>query len=490
MLGNIGQRKPEHCLASAGIFSVMPFETGCRFETPQESRRVIDRDRDGRRRQRPPCRNVIFGMEFIPILVEQFENDPDARAVWAQIEAEIGDVDGIAFYAHPSLGVRGSLPNFVVLARGFEPFVVKCVHNQLEDIKAIDDQVWTLHEETIPSPNLILEDFVFALKHRFENDRVLRRKVAPTGFLAMPHITRKTFDDKFGDENVDVDRILWAAGASKSKKKPPFPPSKNPLSDREWLLAKSVFQSAHVISRTPSTTAENETATTLGEAIKILDKRIALLDVQQLRGALQIAPGPQRIRGLAGTGKTVLLAMKAATLHQHYPDRRILFTFHTQSLYNQTRSLVTRFYRNDMGSDPDWNMVHIRHSWGSRNRDGVYYDLCQRQGAPSMTFTEAKNRAGGDKDKAFGFACRDALQRSIAPFYDYILVDEGQDLPAEFFQKRTTVAPRKTSSPECRNYLLSPGVVFPLRLADEPHFDVVSLTFRILGIKISLQVDE
>ena len=61
----------------------------------------------------------------------------------------------------------------------------------------------------------------------------------------------------------------------------------------------------------PSATIARNIAT-LGSAIGELDKRVVALDDEQEKVALEIAPGPQRIRGLAGTGKTLLLAMKAA----------------------------------------------------------------------------------------------------------------------------------------------------------------------------------
>ena len=86
------------------------------------------------------------------------------------------------------------------------------------------------------------------------------------------------------------------------------------------------------------------TAPTLGSAMRIFDRQIKTLDWEQEKVAIQIAPGPQRVRGLAGTGKTVLLAMKVANIHKHYPNARVLFTFHTKSLYDQARHLIEQFY--------------------------------------------------------------------------------------------------------------------------------------------------
>ncbi|NDM57585.1 hypothetical protein GY108_30595, partial [Klebsiella pneumoniae] len=82
--------------------------------------------------------------------------------------------------------------------------------------------------------------------------------------------------------------------------------------------------------------------------------------------------GPQRIRGLAGSGKTVILAMKAAHLHMTRPNDKILVTFFTKSLRSPIKDLVTKFYRHYKEIDPDWNNIHIRHGWGGSNSSGTY----------------------------------------------------------------------------------------------------------------------
>ncbi len=203
-----------------------------------------------------------------------------------------------------------------------------------------------------------------------------------------------------------------------------------PLSDEEWKLVRSIVQGASALNSASGlvpTEVKN-----LGAAIKVLDRDIALLDQEQERVAIQIAPGPQRIRGLAGTGKTVLLAMKAANIHLRYPDKKILFTFHTQSLYNQAKKLITKFYRIYSEVDPDWDILHIRHSWGGRSRQGVYSDLCARQGVRPLDFREAKSRSKAQEP--FQICCEAALKHPIRPEYDFLLIDEAQDFPKEFFQ--------------------------------------------------------
>lgn len=80
-----------------------------------------------------------------------------------------------------------------------------------------------------------------------------------------------------------------------------------------------------------------------GAIIREVEKEIANLDRWQKQGAIESPEGPQRIRGLAGSGKTVVLALKAAYLHAQHPEWRIALTFQTRSLYQQLIDLVRRF---------------------------------------------------------------------------------------------------------------------------------------------------
>ncbi|MGZ8996644.1 MAG: hypothetical protein ACXW3P_09170, partial [Rhodospirillales bacterium] len=57
-------------------------------------------------------------------------------------------------------------------------------------------------------------------------------------------------------------------------------------------------------------------------ALSNLEEEIARFDSQQRYVALTNLACPQRIRGLAGSGKTVILAMKAALAHIEKPSAK------------------------------------------------------------------------------------------------------------------------------------------------------------------------
>src|SRR5262245_26117424 len=100
------------------------------------------------------------------------------------------------------------------------------------------------------------------------------------------------------------------------------------------------------------------------------------------KAAIESPEGPQRIRGLAGSGKTIVLALKAAYLHAQNPDWQIALTFYTRSLYQQFMDLVRRFSFEHMNDAPDFEKLQVIHSWGGASRAGLYAQMAAHAGQP------------------------------------------------------------------------------------------------------------
>ncbi|MGC4031698.1 MAG: ATP-binding domain-containing protein [Tepidisphaeraceae bacterium] len=172
-----------------------------------------------------------------------------------------------------------------------------------------------------------------------------------------------------------------------------------------------------------------------GSKIKRLEDSIANLDSQQSAAVVETYDGVQRIRGLAGCGKTIVLALKVAYLHARHPEWSIAVTFNTRSLKKQFESLITTFVLEQANEEPDWEKVRILNAWGApggTERSGVYYEFCRDHGIEYLDFAAAKTRFGSDR--AFEEVCNLALQgaKAFTPRYDAILVDEAQDFSPSF----------------------------------------------------------
>jgi superfamily I DNA and RNA helicase len=142
--------------------------------------------------------------------------------------------------------------------------------------------------------------------------------------------------------------------------------------------------------------------------------------------------GVQRIQGLAGSGKTVVLALKAALTAVREPDVKIAITFYTKSLYQLIKQLITRFYRMHEDRDPDWSRIQVLHAWGGATVSGLYFETARRFGHEPLNYAQAMALSS---KRPFAAACARLLaDPSVKGSFDYVFVDEAQDFPPEFMK--------------------------------------------------------
>jgi superfamily I DNA and RNA helicase len=174
-----------------------------------------------------------------------------------------------------------------------------------------------------------------------------------------------------------------------------------------------------------------------GAKLKEIEKSIANLDQWQNWAAIEMPEGPQRIRGLAGSGKTIVLALKASYLHAQNPDWKIAVTFQSRALYQQFEDLITRFSFEHIQDSPDFNQLRIMHAWGSGGRPGIYTSIAAHLGVTPRDFRYANQKYG--MSDAFQGVCAELLRTveamgDVPPLFDAVLIDEAQDFPPEFFR--------------------------------------------------------
>lgn len=203
----------------------------------------------------------------------------------------------------------------------------------------------------------------------------------------------------------------------------------NNLSDDDFSEARSIIEGVKALTKNSFRDISDNDLKPRALVIKKLEEEIANFDTHQRRAALTVASGPQRIRGLAGSGKTIILAWKAAQIHLSNPEKKILFTFYTKSLYDTIRKQVTRFYRHFKDSDPNWNNLQILHAWGGRREPGVYFNACVDNNHSPKSWGDVQY-----SKSPFQTICQNLIDvGSIKEKYDAVLVDEAQDMPDSFF---------------------------------------------------------
>ena len=162
---------------------------------------------------------------------------------------------------------------------------------------------------------------------------------------------------------------------------------------------------------------------------------IKTMDLHQENLAKQIGDKNRLIRGVAGSGKTLILSSRAKLLSKEHPDWKILILCYNISLANGIQQMVTHmlnepedlfdfdFTSNTVESPKDHQNVMIRnfHAW-------LKNDLkIREQQIPDIITKLESNEA-------------------ILPKYDAILIDEGQDFESDWLRLVSLLINEETQS--------------------------------------------
>ncbi|MBP2146253.1 superfamily I DNA and RNA helicase [Methanofollis sp. W23] len=165
-------------------------------------------------------------------------------------------------------------------------------------------------------------------------------------------------------------------------------------------------------------------------ALILLKGQLAMMDANLEDEGTEVPPGPQRIRGIAGSGKTRLLCQKAASMHVQHPDWEIALVFQTRALYAMIEERVRRSVAG-FGGVWDRTKLRVLHAWGGTRREGFYSVVAMAHGIipENVRSLRQKRVAYSLPQEALAYCCADLMDRTeVVPLFDAVLIDEGQDL--------------------------------------------------------------
>ncbi len=386
-------------------------------------------------------------MEFI--WSETDEKNYAEQDVWEALKKALADDEGICYHRYPVFSADRSRrePDILILHRYWGLYIIEVKGCTIENIEKVDGPIWFMKDWYKKKENPIIqaEDQMWAVTGKFRQERDLRKGrydvISGHIFIALPNISSKDWNDRgFNTSPAIPSTIIFADDLpperlSKKLENVPAEERQDPISEKQWKMAKSVLQGAPALRREPREEPidKNSKASLLRE----VELQILSMDRTQLEVAQSIPPGPQRIRGLAGSGKTIVLCMKVAWMHSRYPNWNIAYTFYTRSLYGMIKSLITRFYRFWIDQDPDWEKIHILHGWGGKEQSGLYRNTAIAIGMNPRSYREAKNVfTFRENNEILGKCCLELLKSGvlIQEEYDAIIIDEAQDFHFDFYK--------------------------------------------------------
>ena len=393
-------------------------------------------------------------MEFTS--TDKFDSDAE-RIFWEALkQAFEKEESGCCWHKHPFTTYTGATkkPDFVILHPKWGLNVIEVKGCSIEQIEHIDGNTWYMKDyvEDEMTPHDDAQNKMYSILDRMKRTRegILRKtngdcKIWANAYVGLPYINEPEWNAKYSEHpsapkweaicSTDLDpEKLYKKFANAPCRQ--FDPLKE--SSIEWKTAFSVISGSEPIfskKRRPTKRKDSKAA-----YLRKVEEKIKFFDLQQHKVAIQTPQGAQRIRGLAGTGKTIVLAQKAAYMHVQNPEWKIVITFYSQSLYEQIKQYITKFVQdlsNGQLEAPNWENIMVIHAWGSRERNGFYRNIAEVIGAEFKNYSKAKKFFGTTSGHvAFDGCCGEIIDNHnfIPQLYDAILIDEAQDFRENFFR--------------------------------------------------------
>jgi superfamily I DNA and RNA helicase len=397
------------------------------------------------------------------------------QRVWDAVCEAFADRDCIAYWRYPIFSSSGDFrkePDILIVDFELGLTIIEVKAIAIDQIVAISGHRWDFQHfyTTNSNPYQQAEHQLYSILGYCDRETALRGQVSGRAIVALPSISQQQWHQKEFNKLPSCPPILFQDHLSKSRNRDltdpkapaslPIVPSLNShalidliknttptitgkqLNQEKWQLLLAVIGGTPIFRPRPrrfylhhnlDPESENHplpNLTTRAAVLAQLQQRFSELDLQQERIGKQIPPGPQRIRGIAGSGKTVVLCQKAALMHLKYPDWDIALVFFSRSLYEPIVALLDkwlrRFSNGEIGYDANNQKLKILHAWGAQNRPGLYSTICREARVGRLTVGDTDFQ---EPSQALAYACRHLLKSAPIPqIFDAILIDEAQDL--------------------------------------------------------------
>lgn len=353
----------------------------------------------------------------------KFPKDETANAILNFLRSKIGDrEDCYCLYEEPDFLVEnGVLPTFTIVDREWGVIFIKGYNYTAERLTEMNENYWVISENKEINEIKYFDNYCYKCKTDIMSPlNGIDNELKFTSFIIFTNLEKERV--KIHENFM---RNIWFSDYISGNMFDNM--CEHRLDDDNWKRLLSVIEKANVLAKDIGIPIEKP-AKNLREAIAINNQKIYTFDETQLEASLSITDACEQIRGLAGTGKTVILAIKAAKIHRYDPNAKIAYVFYTQSLYTQVTRLIQKYYVKLTGGQPSENLK-ILHAWGGRTTgEGLLYNVCRTNGLSPIPYYEVRGYSN-----PFGEACKRVSAYNLRKEYDYVLIDEAQDLPEEFF---------------------------------------------------------
>lgn len=423
--------------------------------------------------------------EFIQTQEFGFAGEEGEKRVWEAVKEAFSGREALAFWRYPVIQESLREPDILILDAEYGVVIIEVKSLPITQIKRLSGYSWELNKayfgkNSINPYEQAKAQLQAVLKQTRKRPALSR--VPGRVLVAVPLISRDEWEEGNLDSLVSDTPMLFGDQLSKAKllraiERAALVAQGDLLDDRQWQQLQLAFSTSGHIKKT---TAEEEAAAekdieairepqaepksstnvlsgvlqkilgakpavapppprrTRGELVRLSSHAPSPADLQQDRIAKTIPPGPQRIRGLAGSGKTVLLAQKAAVMHLKHPEWDIALVFFSRALYDQIIRWTDHWLRVLSNGDTTLadarHKLRVLHAWGAKEQPGFYRLLAENVGVEPLSVGRIPKKF--EYGRGLMYAAKKLLVQAEEKqlnleYFDAVLVDEGQDLVDE-----------------------------------------------------------
>lgn len=362
-------------------------------------------------------------------------------------------------------------PDYVIIGPDLGLLVLEVKDYTENTLHTLSPDEWQLHTqkgtgslETVKNPITQARNYAFHIHNKLKKDRnLLQQEGAYANSLKFRYgygvvftrmkeaqiirneihrcidlnllLTREEIDPD--DEQFHADHLLERLTSM-------FP---HPFHQRQWLSEEDLKAIRYHLFPEVRISADIRQRGYYQDDLLLSLHNIQAMDLHQESLARQIGDRHRLIRGVAGSGKTLILATRARTLLREHPEWRILVLCYGSPLSCNIRSMI-RHKLNEPEDLFEWSAMESQTEDDDGddplNRQleiGTFHDWLYKQFPLKFSKSEKEN----ERQIA---ELLDQMESGevTAPQYDAILIDEGQDLEPQWLEVISKVLNPETQS--------------------------------------------
>ncbi|MDJ0650125.1 MAG: NERD domain-containing protein, partial [Xenococcaceae cyanobacterium MO_188.B19] len=252
--------------------------------------------------------------EFIATEPLGVRGEKGEQLIWETIKSAFLNRNCLGYWRYPIFSPNGKFrkePDILIADYQLGLIIIEVKAIAIDRIVTIQGHRWQYNNfyTDYGNPYQQAEQQLFALLEYADSEPILKQQVPGKVLIALPYISSQQWEDKgfsklpnnppilFQDDlesTVTVlNKIINTAGIRSNRE----------ITETQWQLLQGILAGTPIYKKDIA----SNYVSYRNKILQQVRSRISKLDLQQEKLAKQIPPGIQVIRGIAGSGKTVIL---------------------------------------------------------------------------------------------------------------------------------------------------------------------------------------